>query len=359
MRGINLCFDYEADEMQTRTCYPEKIIELSYDEFVALRKNPHDDFNFISDNRHLMDDSNGDVYYGILYTTNNSEDGIFVMETPFKREVAYVPYAQVYLEREQYPSLADYSRRMVKTANEQLAKALNNQEEGKYNIRIQSLNKGDKNLNIDEKLFLDMMNDREEIEYAESGWDDANDVVYLGIAHDYVKLEDDAGLRPISKTDFDIVYANHTLWLNNAGGKQADLSNCLIRGIDLSGKDLRDAIFNGAKFVDCTISGTDMSNGSFIGTRFTNCEIFTWDASSSDFTNARFSLLDVSGCRFELSNFTNAVFNGCGMVNVNLDNCCMEGADLTDSTLAGTNLDDTFDDEQEWSNHFNGLGEQS
>ncbi len=359
MRGINLCFDYEADEIKTRICYPEKIIELSREQFSQFQSRPHEDYDFIDENKELMDDSDGNVYYGVLFTTKNSEDGIFVMETPLKREVAYVPYAQSYLEREQYPSLADYGRRMVKTVNEQLAKALNNQEEGKYNIRFQSLNKCDKNLHIDEKLFLDMMNDREEIEYAESGWDDDNDVVYLGIARDFVKLEDDTGLWPISQIDFDIAYAHHTLWLNNAGGKQADFSNCLIRGIDLTRKDLRNAIFDGAKFVDCSISGPCMSNSSFIGTRFTNCEIFTWDASSSDFSNARFSFLDLSGCNFETCNFTNALFNGCGMNNVNLDNCCMEGTDLTDSTLAGTNLADTFDDEQAWSNYMNGLGEQS
>ena len=41
MRGINICFDYENDDIPTRLCYPEKIIELPSEQFYQFKKNPH------------------------------------------------------------------------------------------------------------------------------------------------------------------------------------------------------------------------------------------------------------------------------------------------------------------------------
>ena len=306
-----------------------------------------------------MDDSDGDTYYGVLFTTKNSEDGIFVMETPFKREVAYVPYARYYLEKEQYPALSEYCRRMTKTVAEQVARALKNQEDGRYQIRMRALCNNEDGFHLDEDLFLAMMKDHEEFEYAEDGWDDEEDIVFLGISRDFVKLEDESKLRPISQIDFEIACARHTLWLNNAGGKQADFSNCLLRGLDLTRKNLQNAIFDNAKIIDCTVSGSDWSNSSFVGCRFTSSELLSFTAISSDFTDARFALMDLSGCNFETSKFTNAVFLGCGLYNVNLDNCCLDNTDLTEATLVGSNTAECFDDEQRWSNYLNNLGGQT
>lgn len=360
MRGINLCFDYEDDEIKTRICYPEKVIELSREQFSQFQSRPHEDYDFIDENKELMDDSDGKNYYGILLMNKETDDGIFVMETPFKREVAYIPYARYYLEKEQYPALSEYCRRITKVVDEQVAKALNQQREGRYQIRMKALCNGNNNgFSLDENLFLSMMQNRDEFEYAEGGWDDEEDVVFLGIARDHVKFEDDTGLWPVSQIDVDIACARHTLWLNNAGGKQADFSKCILRNIDLSRAHLAHSIFDGAKLVDCSLSGVDFSSTSFVGANIINCDSFSITAEGSDFSKAQISLMDLSGCNFENCNFTDAIFRGCGIYSVDFDNSCLDKTDFTDSTIVSSKTTECFFDEEDWLLSMNGFKEQT
>lgn len=362
MRGINLCFDYEDNEIKTRICYPEKVIELSYEQFSQFKSNPHGDYDFIEENKELMDEGNGNTYHGLLLLNKATDDGIFVMESPFRREVAFVPYVRYYLEKEQYPALSEYCRRMTRLVDENVTKALNHQEEGRYQIHMKPLCTGnDDGFVLDENLFLGMMQNRDEFEYVEGGWDDDEDedIMFLGISKEHLKVEEDSDLRPLSQTDVDIICANHILWFNNAGGKQADFTNCFLRDVDLTRKNLHNAIFDGAKIANCSLSGSDFSFSSFVGTRFVNCDAFTFTAINSDFTEAKMSFLDIRNGNFERSNFTNAVLRGCSLCNVNLDDCCIDRADFTDSSLDGTNTYECFDDEKRWSAYVNGLGEQS
>ena len=318
MRAINACFDYEDNELNTRVCFPEKVIELSYEAFRDFKSRPHDDFYFLDENTELMYESERGVYHGLLIMNKVGDDGIFVMSDPFKREVSYIPYARFYLEKEQNPSLDEFTRKMLRLVDECVTKAVQDQESGAYQIRIPELNGRTDNLPFSESLFVNMLCDRDEIESAEIGYDDYDDTVFIGISKEYLRYEDESHFRPLTQNEVDIMCAKHLLWLNGEGGSQADFSNCLLRGINLTDKELENSMFSGAKIVNSNISGVDASFSDFIGVRIANCEFYNCTIMESDFTKAEISNSQFSRCDMSSSNYTKAAIRNCNTYAINM-----------------------------------------
>ena len=160
------------------------------------------------------------------------------------------------------------------------------------------------------------------------------------------RFQDD--LRVLSKAEVDIICAKHTLWMHDLGGEQADFRKCRLSDIDLSNRDLVNAIFDGAHLTDVTLDKTDISYASFVGATLRNCEASGFTAHSADFKNAGISDCDMSGSFFESCNLANATITDSNLTEVNMENCCLENTRFIDNEDYRFETTECSDDEEAW-----------
>jgi len=108
------------------------------------------------------------------------------------------------------------------------------------------------------------------------------------------------------------ILENHQKWLNNDGGKKADLSGANLRGANLRGANLRGANLRGADLRGANLSGADLSGA------------------------------DLSGADLSGANLRGANLNGADLRGANLNGANLNGANLRGAYLNYTNLKDAY-----------------
>ena len=142
--------------------------------------------------------------------------------------------------------------------------------------------------------------------------------------------------------------AKHVLWLNDQGGEQANFSNCSIKDVDLSCKNLMNAVFDGVRFVNVKFKDASLCFSSFEGASFYDCDMTKATAEECSFKGAKFIRAGVERVAFGHSNMTNAQFIDCRMPNAILQNCCVENTDFGNAYQGSMHMENTSDNEQEW-----------
>ncbi|MCQ4770296.1 pentapeptide repeat-containing protein [Intestinimonas massiliensis] len=155
-------------------------------------------------------------------------------------------------------------------------------------------------------------------------------------------------LRVLSKAEVDIICAKHTLWMHDLGGEQADFRKCCLRDIDLSNRDLVNAMFDGSQLNNVTLDKTDISYASFIGATLRNCEASGFTAHSADFKNAGIYDCDMSCSFFEGCNLTDATIADSNLTEVNMENCCLENTRFIGNEDYRFETTECSTDEEEW-----------
>ena len=263
-----------------------------------------------------------DVSYDTLFCKNLTLEGVSPM-----------------LER--HPSILAYAVEMSRLADRYAKQAVDSQLDGIGRIRYNDLNSGAFRDHIDEELLLDMILDHPEIEEIESDMEGYD----FTIAEAYRPQEE---LRELDEDEVEVMCAKHVLWHNDQGGEQADFSNCLIKGVDLRHKNLMNAIFDGARFVDVKLGDASLCFSSFEGTSFYDCDMTKATAEECSFKGAKFIRTDTEWVAFGHSNMTGARFIDCDMQNTILQNCCVDGTDFGNAYRSNMHMEGTSDNEQEW-----------
>lgn len=126
---------------------------------------------------------------------------------------------------------------------------------------------------------------------------------------------------------------SHKGWLESKGrlGKRLDLSNALLKDIDLSDADLRRCILSGAYLAHATLINADLSGA---------------DLTDADLEKANLIRANLSKSQLQNANLTNAVLieaiiRESNLESSNLHKANLMGADLSHSRLRGANLDET------------------
>jgi hypothetical protein len=268
-----------------------------------------------------------------------TEDGIEVTyDTLFCKNLTAEGVAPI-LER--YPVLRGYVVEMARLAERYAKQAVDCQLDGIGRIRFKDVEYGAFHENFDEELFLDMLLDRPEIEEIDSDFEGYD----VTIAESYRPQEQ--SLRELDD-DVEVMCTKHVLWLNDKGGEQANFSNCLIKGVDLSKKNLMNAILDGARFVEVKLKDASLCFSSFNGTKFYDCNMTKATAEECEFKDAKFIRTDTEWVAFTHSNMRGAQFIDCDMRNTILQNCCIENTDLGNAYRGAMHMDGTSDNEQEW-----------
>ena len=127
----------------------------------------------------------------------------------------------------------------------------------------------------------------------------------------------------MDKNEIREMLEQHRLWLNNNGGKRADLRGVDLQGIDLRRANLRGANLYGAQLGNACLSFADLSYANLRNADLHNASLF-----DSNLRDAELHSTDLSCADFSLANLN------C----TNLSYANLYGADLSDANLSGANL---------------------
>ena len=187
------------------------------------------------------------------------------------------------MDLKQYPSLQKVVSDIMKFVDSQVKEALDSQTDGGARLYMDDV--CDKfwykcGYALDQDLFQKMLSEREEF----SGVEREYDKMYIEVAEAYQKTAP----FEVTQKNLNLISANHVLWKYGAGGEQADLSDCVLRGLNMVGMNLSDCNCESAVFEDCDMRYAEMNNANFNSAKFINCDMRGMDAEKSKFNDAEF-----------------------------------------------------------------------
>lgn len=315
--------DYRLDN-----CVIDVVEEIPHDSFETFQNYPTARYGAITNSLHRLPEDTKDERHCILLLDADGDEGFIVNPhgAEYARYSAFVPNARQLCRLAQYPSLNRFSSDMEKLVEHFELEILRNQKDGRYQFSMNTvsdyyLEKFDGFL--DGNLFLNMLSERPEIVEVEEYCDELTAKVKPAFCKT-------ANVRNLSQKELDVICANHVLWLNDAGGEQADLSNCVLRGRDLS-----NAYCNNTVFDDCNLDSVDFSSAELESARFTNCEMKDLFAVKTNFADAEFESCDLSDATIAECPMMSSTMKNCNLDNTGLLDCDGEPVVIPDEEAEG------------------------
>ncbi len=329
-----------------QNCSVDKVVELPQEAFTMFVQTPHDYYDFIKEFNAETHEETKDSRPCLLVLCECGEDGILIdtQGYDYARYSAYIPKARYLIKQEQYPSLNAYVNEMCWITDKYAQRAVRGQIDCQYVIDLNEIRRQFRHGGFSEELFTAMISDRSEIKSAET----VDGYCTVTISEPYLRQEDEQSLRLLSSDEIEVMCAKHVLWLHNAGGEQADFSNCLIKDMNLSGKNLINAVFDGAKFVNTNLSKAELCFALFNGTVFRNCDLSYVIAEESEFNNSECVACNFDNAILTHSDLKDAKFYDCTMKNGGLRYCCIDKTMFGDMNLDSANMRNCSCDEREW-----------
>ena len=201
--------------------------------------------------------------------------------------------------------LTEFVDRMIRITDDLVEQIKAGQLDGQFHFHRDSLKSAAAGETVSLELLCEMLYERQEISEVEL----CGDEVFVTVAPEYAVYEDDSNLHVLTQEQVDVICALHTLWLNNAGGEQADFSDCLLKGINLNSRNLNYSVFAGAKLVDCMMYDTAFNTSNFEGTKLQNCQFTNAHARHCNFQNAFIVMTNLDTVDTRHSNFIGATIS--------------------------------------------------
>lgn len=339
-------FQSKQEKLSTEAFSIETVIELPYAEYESFSKNLLQDYEFLDLHKNESYRESG-LAKCLLVLGEGHEDGILVITEGYScaRYSAPLPNARGILTQTRYPSLFKQITALQPLVEKCVRDAIEFQINEEYQIACEEVYDTD---NTDEKLkallFQQMLSECPEIEGIETDYEN----YYLTIAQAYVNKEADSLLKQPTEKEIELMYAKHLLWLQEAGGEQADFSNCLLRELDLSHRNWENAVFENAKLVEVNLEETDLSYSACNGAKFYRCDGTGLRAEASEMKGASFYNCDLEGALFLHSNLAKANFMHCSAVGATFEQCCMEKTELGHLEQGQIYQAECSEDEEDW-----------
>jgi hypothetical protein len=110
---------YKFRSTLPRNCVVEKVVQLAKWEFDAFSADLLKDWSFIKDNQEHMFSELSNVAHCLLVTGDGHKDGVLVNSEGYNyaRYACHIPDAQALLAASRYPSLADFTNKLVAMAD--------------------------------------------------------------------------------------------------------------------------------------------------------------------------------------------------------------------------------------------------
>lgn len=315
---LNIPLRNKAESWEYNRCQIDKTIELPHTEFEHFRRNTIADYDFISNSLDDLPTTNDNTRHCIMVLDDGGDDGILVDPQGYNyaRYSAYVPHARQLCRLGQYPALEEMTADMERLVDYYTKQTLERQSDGKATLLLSDVSERYEGY-LDYDLFANMIVGRPE-------FDDVDE--YSGELSLRVNpMFEDIHTRELSQQELDVICAKHVLWLNDAGGEQANLSNCVLKGLNLYGKDLSNSHCEFAVFDGCNIQSVDFSNAEMESARFTNCYMQDIFANVTNFVQAEFRNCDISNSVVCDSLLTSATMQQCKVEDSQITNCQLDG----------------------------------
>ena len=132
----------------------------------------------------------------------------------------------------------------------------------------------------------------------------------------------------MTKNELNEILENHELWLNNKGGKRADLSGVNLRNADLRYADLRYANLYNANLYNADLRYANLYSADL---RYANLM-------DADLYNANLKCADLRYANLNSANLKYADLYNANLMDADLYNANLTGSNLTDSNLNNANL---------------------
>ncbi|MCQ4022847.1 DUF6329 domain-containing protein [Ruminococcus sp. zg-924] len=319
---LNIQLRNKMESWEYNRCQIDKTIELSHTEFEHFRRNTLADYDFIRNSLDDLPTTNDNTRHCIMLLDDGGDDGILVdpQGYDYARYSEYVPNARQLCRLGQFPALEEMTADMERLVDYYTKQALETQSEGKTTLLLSDVSERYEATTqgfLDYDLFTNMLAERPEFDDVEENCGD----LFITVNLQYERVH----TREISPRELEVICAKHTLWLNDAGGGQADFSNCHLKGLSLYGKDLSNSRCEFAVFEDCNLQSVDFSNAEMETARFDGCFMQDIFANKTNFLQANFTNCDISNSVITDSLLTSAAMNHCKVENSQITKCQIEG----------------------------------
>ena len=321
-------------------CRIEKVVKLTPPEYTEFVSNPLGYYDFLREFNAEKHEYTADGIPCLLLVGEGHKDG-FIIDTEgydYARYTAHIPNAEQLAVAVWYPSLENAVRETALAADAAVQKAIESGDK-EYGVNIGEVRNQFRGAGFSEGLLYAALKDRPEIESV----DFDGEYIRCTVRDEYVRQTDPR--RALTQEEADIMLAKHILWLNDAGGIQADFSNCLVRGLNLAHKNMMNVAMDNARFVDTDLQGAELNFSVANDTRFENCNLEDVTAEECEFKNTVFSKCKMSGGTYTHSDLSDAVMIECKMEYGSFQNCCTDGTnfcgldDYAEINMRGCNSD--------------------
>ena len=331
--NINVELQRKPEDFRLDNCVIDVIEEIPHESFETFQNYPTARYGAITNSLHRLPEDTKDDRHCILLLDADGDDGFIVNPhgADYARYSAFVPNARQICRLQRYPSLDEFSSDMEKLVEHFTLEILKNQTDGRYSMSTLDVSEYyeqhfDRFLNYG--LFQDMLSERPEFSDVEEYCDELTVTVKP-------ELRNFSHTRALSQKELDVICAKHMLWLNDAGGEQADLSNCILRGLFLCGRDLSHSFCEHAVFDDCNLQSVDLSNAECESTRFENCDMKDLFAVKTNFVDTKFESCDLADSTIAECLMMDTTIKNCNLDNTNLSDCDGEPEIISDDEAEG------------------------
>ena len=331
-------------EIKSDSCVVEKVIELSGAEFTFFKDNLLNDYDFILENTDIMRQDENGVYHCLLVLGEGHDDGVLVESEGsfYARYSALVPNARQILQQMKYdPVLTEFCDEVQNAVDRMIQDAGRYHQNGTFRIWPESY--------IEEydvetycPILYKMLLSRKEIEEVEDG----TNQFLVRMSPDYISSPKE--LKSISSEQFEIICAKHLLWLYDEGGEQADFANCDLSGLDLTRRNLNNALFTGARLYGASLDSSQLCFADFTGADLRDCSLRGITADEIVMKNAVVYNCDFSAAVLMHGNFTGSDLTGSKFLNTILQNACFDSAKIPKDLLVKAEAEHFSMNEQEW-----------
>ena len=321
-------------------CRIEKVVKLTPPEYTEFVSAPLGYYDFLREFNAEKQEYSTDGIPCLLLVGEGHKDG-FIIDTQgydYARYTAHIPNAEQLAIAFRYPNLENAVIETAFAADRIVREAIDSGNK-EYSINTNEERNRFRGAGFSEELLYTALEDRTEIESI----DFDGDYMLCTVKDEYVQQSD--GHRALTQEEADIMIAKHILWLNDAGGKQADFSNCLVQGINLAHKNMMNVVMDNARFADTDLQGAELNFSVINDTRFESCNLEDITAEECEFKNTVFSGCRMSGGVYTHSDLSNAVMIECNMEHGSFQNCCTDDTnfcgldDCTEINMRGCNSD--------------------
>ncbi|MBQ7726091.1 MAG: pentapeptide repeat-containing protein, partial [Clostridia bacterium] len=155
-------------------------------------------------------------------------------------------------------------------------------------------------------------------------------------------------LKSISSEEFEIMCAKHLLWLYDEGGEQADFTNCNLSDLDLTRRNLNNALFTGARLYGISLDDTQLCFADFTGADLRDCSLRGITADEIVMKNAVAYNCDFTDAVMMHGNFAGSDLTGSKFANTILQNACFDHAKTPKDLFARADEEHFSMNEQDW-----------